>query len=149
MFAVYAAKTVRVAQQIIKETPCRVCYRFWRFRYLPRRFMANCAVCRFDSRAKCRGLSNLPTVALGETGVIRFPKAFSHEGGLVGRPCPRGYCQPLPEPAERFQGREGRLKILVVGGSLGADVLNKTVPESFRHYCRGCPSANVSSVRPQ
>ena len=37
----------------------------------------------------------------------------------------------LPVPAERFQGREGRLKILVVGGSLGADVLNKTVPQAL------------------
>jgi UDP-N-acetylglucosamine--N-acetylmuramyl-(pentapeptide) pyrophosphoryl-undecaprenol N-acetylglucosamine transferase len=34
----------------------------------------------------------------------------------------------LPAPAERFAGREGPLRLLVVGGSLGAKVLNDTLP---------------------
>lgn len=49
---------------------------------------------------------------------------------MVGNPV-RADISNLPVPAERFQGREGRLKILVVGGSLGADVLNKTVPQAL------------------
>ena len=34
-------------------------------------------------------------------------------------------------PEERFENRQGCLKVLVVGGSLGADVLNKTVPQAL------------------
>ncbi len=34
----------------------------------------------------------------------------------------------LPEPKERYQGRNGVLNILVVGGSLGAKPLNETIP---------------------
>ena len=34
----------------------------------------------------------------------------------------------LPAPAERFAGRSGPLRVLVVGGSLGASALNTVVP---------------------
>jgi UDP-N-acetylglucosamine--N-acetylmuramyl-(pentapeptide) pyrophosphoryl-undecaprenol N-acetylglucosamine transferase len=34
-------------------------------------------------------------------------------------------------PAERFSGRSGPLKVLVIGGSLGAMVLNETVPRAL------------------
>ncbi|NIC39878.1 glycosyltransferase, partial [Aquabacterium sp. A08] len=34
-------------------------------------------------------------------------------------------------PAERFAGRRGPLKLLVVGGSLGAKALNDTVPQAL------------------
>lgn len=37
----------------------------------------------------------------------------------------------LPPPAERFGARTGRLRLLVVGGSLGATVLNRVVPEAL------------------
>ncbi len=59
-----------------------------------------------------------------------FPKAFDNADGLVGNPV-RAEIANLPEPAVRFAGREGRLKVLVMGGSLGADVLNKTLPEAL------------------
>ena len=36
----------------------------------------------------------------------------------------------LPDPAERFRGRGHGLRLLVIGGSLGARVLNRTVPEA-------------------
>ena len=59
-----------------------------------------------------------------------FPQAFGAADGLVGNPV-RADIANLPAPAERFAGREGRLKILVVGGSLGAQVLNETVPAAL------------------
>ncbi|MGN6879220.1 glycosyltransferase, partial [Neisseria sp. P0018.S006] len=68
------------------------------------------------------------------------PNTLNHHFVLVGHPFPTA-TPNLPEPAERFQGREGRRKILVVGGSLGADVLNKTVPQA----CALLPEA----ARPQ
>lgn len=35
----------------------------------------------------------------------------------------------LPSLAERFAGREGPVRILVIGGSQGARILNQTLPE--------------------
>jgi UDP-N-acetylglucosamine--N-acetylmuramyl-(pentapeptide) pyrophosphoryl-undecaprenol N-acetylglucosamine transferase len=37
----------------------------------------------------------------------------------------------LPEPAVRFAGRRARLRLLVIGGSLGAQVLNRVVPQAI------------------
>jgi UDP-N-acetylglucosamine--N-acetylmuramyl-(pentapeptide) pyrophosphoryl-undecaprenol N-acetylglucosamine transferase len=37
----------------------------------------------------------------------------------------------LPVPELRFQDRSGPLRLLVVGGSLGAQVLNRTLPEAM------------------
>ena len=36
----------------------------------------------------------------------------------------------LPVPERRFEGREGRLRLLVVGGSLGAQALNEVLPQA-------------------
>ncbi|MCU0764626.1 MAG: undecaprenyldiphospho-muramoylpentapeptide beta-N-acetylglucosaminyltransferase [Burkholderiaceae bacterium] len=50
------------------------------------------------------------------------------ERGLVtGNPV-RAQIAALPAPAQRFAGRHGPLKLLVIGGSLGSRVLNETVP---------------------
>jgi UDP-N-acetylglucosamine--N-acetylmuramyl-(pentapeptide) pyrophosphoryl-undecaprenol N-acetylglucosamine transferase len=38
----------------------------------------------------------------------------------------------LPAPSQRFAGRSGPLKLLVVGGSLGAKVLNDTLPGALQ-----------------
>jgi len=37
----------------------------------------------------------------------------------------------LPPPEQRFRTRTGNLKVLVVGGSLGAQVLNEVVPRAL------------------
>lgn len=49
---------------------------------------------------------------------------------LVGNPV-RAEIGNLAEPEQRFAGREGKLKILVVGGSLGAAALNETLPKAL------------------
>lgn len=45
----------------------------------------------------------------------------------------------LAEPALRMQGRQGPIRILVMGGSQGARILNQTLPEVManlgEHYC--------------
>jgi len=43
----------------------------------------------------------------------------------------RAEIAALPDPAIRFAGRSGSLRLLVVGGSLGARVLNETVPAAL------------------
>ena len=48
----------------------------------------------------------------------------------VGNPLRRAFTQQAA-PAERFAGRTGALKVLVVGGSLGAKALNDVVPQAL------------------
>jgi UDP-N-acetylglucosamine--N-acetylmuramyl-(pentapeptide) pyrophosphoryl-undecaprenol N-acetylglucosamine transferase len=51
-------------------------------------------------------------------------------GVVTGNPV-RAEIEALPEPSERFAGRSGALRLLVVGGSLGAQVLNRTAPQAL------------------
>ena len=51
----------------------------------------------------------------------------------------------LPEPAERLAQRRGALRVLVIGGSLGAHALNTTVPAALARLSPG----NSCSVRHQ
>lgn len=48
---------------------------------------------------------------------------------VTGNPV-RREIEALPAPAERFAGRGGPLRVLVVGGSLGARVLNECLPQA-------------------
>ena len=53
------------------------------------------------------------------------------ERGLVtGNPV-RAEIAALPSPAQRYARREGPLNLLVIGGSLGSQVLNETVPAAL------------------
>ncbi|MDP1693502.1 MAG: undecaprenyldiphospho-muramoylpentapeptide beta-N-acetylglucosaminyltransferase [Burkholderiaceae bacterium] len=57
--------------------------------------------------------------------------ATTHKRALVtGNPV-RAEIEALPAPAERYAGRSGPLNVLVVGGSLGAKVLNDTLPKAL------------------
>jgi UDP-N-acetylglucosamine--N-acetylmuramyl-(pentapeptide) pyrophosphoryl-undecaprenol N-acetylglucosamine transferase len=49
---------------------------------------------------------------------------------VTGNPV-RAEIETLPPPAQRFAGRSGALRVLVVGGSLGAKVLNETLPQAL------------------
>jgi UDP-N-acetylglucosamine--N-acetylmuramyl-(pentapeptide) pyrophosphoryl-undecaprenol N-acetylglucosamine transferase len=49
---------------------------------------------------------------------------------VTGNPV-RAEIEALPAPALRFAGRSGPLRVLVVGGSLGARVLNDCVPRAL------------------
>ncbi len=48
---------------------------------------------------------------------------------VTGNPV-RAEIEDLPDPRQRFAGRAGALRLLVVGGSLGARVLNECVPRA-------------------
>jgi len=58
-----------------------------------------------------------------------FPDAFPAgvDAQVVGNPV-RADIVMQPPPAERFARREGALRLLIVGGSLGASRLNTVVP---------------------
>ncbi len=49
---------------------------------------------------------------------------------VTGNPV-RAEIEALPAPAQRFAGRAGALRVLVVGGSLGARALNDCVPQAI------------------
>jgi UDP-N-acetylglucosamine--N-acetylmuramyl-(pentapeptide) pyrophosphoryl-undecaprenol N-acetylglucosamine transferase len=49
---------------------------------------------------------------------------------VTGNPV-RAEIESMAEPAARYAGRSGPLQLLVVGGSLGARVLNETLPQAL------------------
>ena len=57
-------------------------------------------------------------------------------GTWVGNPV-RPEIAALAAPAERFAGRTGPLRLLVVGGSLGAQALNELVPQALARLPQG------------
>lgn len=72
------------------------------------------------------GLSNR-LLALASAKVLQaFPSAFAH-GITVGNPV-RHAVVALPEPSLRWADRSGPLRILVLGGSQGAQALNALLP---------------------
>ncbi len=76
------------------------------------------------------GLSNKVLSHFASQVMYAFPQVFTNQNGLVGNPV-RADIASLTPPAQRFAGRQGVLNILVVGGSLGADILNKVVPQAM------------------
>ncbi len=52
------------------------------------------------------------------------------KGLVTGNPV-RTEISAVPVPAQRYAGRTGPLRLLVIGGSLGAQVLNETVPAAL------------------
>lgn len=76
------------------------------------------------------GLSNKILSYFAKQVLYAFPNAFQHSEGLVGNPV-RSDIAALPIPEQRFKHRQGVLKILIVGGSLGADALNQIVPQAI------------------
>ncbi len=76
-------------------------------------------------------------------------------GALVtGNPV-RAEIEAIAPPEQRLAGRRGPLRVLVVGGSLGAQVLNATVPQALAHLApearplvtHQTGTANLSSVQ--
>ncbi len=57
-------------------------------------------------------------------------------GRVTGNPV-RADIAAVAEPAARFAGRTGPLRVLVIGGSLGAQVLNEIVPRALALFPEG------------
>ena len=75
------------------------------------------------------GLANKVLARVAERVLTGFPGVL--RGGVwCGNPV-RADIAALPPPGERFLNRTGPLHLLVVGGSLGAQTLNETVPKSL------------------
>ncbi len=79
------------------------------------------------------GMTNRWLAPLADQVLTGFPNAFGRHvvARPVGNPV-RDEIAALPAPEERLAARRGRLRLLVVGGSLGAKIFNDIVPEAVR-----------------
>jgi UDP-N-acetylglucosamine--N-acetylmuramyl-(pentapeptide) pyrophosphoryl-undecaprenol N-acetylglucosamine transferase len=75
------------------------------------------------------GLSNRILSRFATRTLVAFPGALK-KAIHVGNPV-RSEIAALPDPAERFENRQGPLFLLVVGGSRGARALNDALPKAL------------------
>ena len=90
------------------------------------------------------GFTNRVLAKFARRILTGFPGSFPAREEAVGNPV-RNEIALLPEPAQRFAGRTAPLKLLVLGGSQGARVLNVALPRALaalagssievRHQC--------------
>ena len=75
------------------------------------------------------GLANRVLAGVADRILVAFPGAL-RRSTPTGNPV-REPIAHVPPPAQRFAGRSGPLRVLVVGGSLGAAALNERVPQAI------------------
>jgi UDP-N-acetylglucosamine--N-acetylmuramyl-(pentapeptide) pyrophosphoryl-undecaprenol N-acetylglucosamine transferase len=75
------------------------------------------------------GLANRVLAGVSDKVMVAFPDAL-RRAEWTGNPVRRDIAAIAP-PEERFKARQGPLRILVVGGSLGAQALNDAVPKAL------------------
>jgi UDP-N-acetylglucosamine--N-acetylmuramyl-(pentapeptide) pyrophosphoryl-undecaprenol N-acetylglucosamine transferase len=75
------------------------------------------------------GLANRVLSQISDKVMSGFPQALKN-AEWTGNPV-RAEIAAIAAPEARFQGRQGPLRILVVGGSLGAQALNESVPKAL------------------
>jgi UDP-N-acetylglucosamine--N-acetylmuramyl-(pentapeptide) pyrophosphoryl-undecaprenol N-acetylglucosamine transferase len=78
------------------------------------------------------GFTNRCLARLAREVLCAFPGAFGSgvSAEVIGNPLRREIAE-LPPPATRFAARHGAIRVLVVGGSLGAARLNTVVPHAL------------------
>jgi UDP-N-acetylglucosamine--N-acetylmuramyl-(pentapeptide) pyrophosphoryl-undecaprenol N-acetylglucosamine transferase len=75
------------------------------------------------------GLANRVLAQVSDKVMVAFPGALKG-AEWTGNPV-RNEIAAIAPPEVRFQGRDGPLRILVVGGSLGAQGLNEALPKAI------------------
>ena len=75
------------------------------------------------------GLTNRMLAKVADRTMVAFPGALE-KAQWTGNPV-RSEIAGVAAPRERFAGRSGPLRLLVVGGSLGAQALNEAVPKAL------------------
>ncbi|KPK20586.1 MAG: UDP-diphospho-muramoylpentapeptide beta-N-acetylglucosaminyltransferase [Betaproteobacteria bacterium SG8_41] len=78
------------------------------------------------------GLANRVLAKLADRVLTTFPEAFGEATAVIitGNPV-RAEIVVMAPPENRYRERGGRLRILVMGGSQGARVLNTTLPDAL------------------
>ncbi|MGA7964621.1 MAG: undecaprenyldiphospho-muramoylpentapeptide beta-N-acetylglucosaminyltransferase [Gammaproteobacteria bacterium] len=105
-------------------------------------WLARCPLLIHEQNA-IPGATNRVLARFAKRILTGLPGAFDNNATLTGNPVRREFAQLAP-PAERLRGRQGALRLLVVGGSQGAQALNAVVPAALarstyrfevRHLC--------------
>uniref|UniRef100_UPI001E348441 undecaprenyldiphospho-muramoylpentapeptide beta-N-acetylglucosaminyltransferase n=1 Tax=Oceanimonas marisflavi TaxID=2059724 RepID=UPI001E348441 len=153
------ANAVRQARRILKQTRPDVVLGMGGFAAGPGGLAARLAGIPLvlHEQNAAAGMTNRLLARMASKVLMAFPGAFD-EGEVVGNPV-RPEVVALPAPAERIGTGEQPLRLLVVGGSLGAKVLNETLPEALalvkarmtvRHQCgRGNSTAVQAAYQAQ
>lgn len=79
------------------------------------------------------GLTNKVLAKIADRILLAFPNTFPGNVKnlrVTGNPI-RAQITRLPPPEDRYGQRTGKLKLLVVGGSLGAQKLNTVIPQAL------------------
>lgn len=78
------------------------------------------------------GLTNKALSSLATKVMQAFPGSFKNNNGIVvtGNPI-RKDISALAKPKDRIFSRNDKIRLLVIGGSLGAQALNENVPEAI------------------
>ena len=79
------------------------------------------------------GFTNRWLAHLADVVMCGFPSSFADRHGVcvVGNPV-RSEILALPVPEQRLNNRHGRIRMLVVGGSQGAQVFNEIIPAAVQ-----------------
>ncbi|HEV8097413.1 MAG TPA: undecaprenyldiphospho-muramoylpentapeptide beta-N-acetylglucosaminyltransferase [Burkholderiales bacterium] len=75
------------------------------------------------------GLTNRILAGVADRVMVAFPGTLKN-AEWTGNPV-RAEIARIPAPEERFASRQGPLRLLIVGGSLGAQALNDAVPQAL------------------
>ena len=75
------------------------------------------------------GLANKVLARVASQVFTAFPNVIAG-ARWVGNPLREAFLQ-VPAPEQRFAARQGPLRLLVIGGSLGAKALNDVVPQAL------------------
>jgi len=76
------------------------------------------------------GLTNKVLAKVATKVLAAFPAAFGARAALLGNPV-RADIANIAQPAQRFAHRAGALRLLIVGGSLGAQAFNELIPQAL------------------
>lgn len=84
------------------------------------------------------GLTNKWLAHIAARVLEGFPDTFPSQKKIIttGNPVRREIAE-LPSPDSRFQGRDQTLRLLVVGGSLGAHAINDLLPKALAKLAVG------------
>jgi UDP-N-acetylglucosamine--N-acetylmuramyl-(pentapeptide) pyrophosphoryl-undecaprenol N-acetylglucosamine transferase len=82
------------------------------------------------------GLTNKVLSIIADEVLSAFPNVFADRAILVGNPVREGLAQ-VDVPEKRYAKRDGNLRVLVLGGSLGAAALNEVLPKAIAQLSEG------------
>jgi UDP-N-acetylglucosamine--N-acetylmuramyl-(pentapeptide) pyrophosphoryl-undecaprenol N-acetylglucosamine transferase len=75
------------------------------------------------------GMANKVLAMVADLVLTTFPGVFA-KGDWIGNPLRKEFLEQKP-PSERLTDRTGKMKLLVLGGSLGAKALNEVIPQAL------------------